>query len=129
MICKNCGAKIINRESYCPSCGMELLIPYSKSLKEKYMAGEYIDRQDSYSLNDKNRKTQEEYSSDSTEEYEHYYDTESQESNESEESGSSGFLATFLVLIIALLIGFLIGMIIFSGSLQSIPGMGNFTGI
>jgi hypothetical protein len=129
MICKNCGAKIINRESYCPSCGMELLIPYSKSLKEKYMAGEYIDRQDSSILNDKNRKTQDEYPSDSTREYEQYYENESQESNEPEESSSSGFLATFLVLIIALLIGFLIGMIIFSGTLQSLPGMGNFTGI
>jgi len=125
MICKNCGAEI-NRESYCPSCGMELLIPYSKSLKEKYMAGEYIDRHDGSILNDKNHRTHEEYSDDSTEEY---YGNESQESNEQDESSSSGFLATFLVLIIALLIGFLIGMIIFSGTFQSLPGMGNFTGI
>ena len=45
MICKNCGAKIKNRETYCPSCGMELMVPYSKSLKEKYIAGEYQDHQ------------------------------------------------------------------------------------
>ena len=43
MICKNCGANIKNRETYCPSCGMELMVPYSKSLKEKYIAGEYQD--------------------------------------------------------------------------------------
>jgi hypothetical protein len=122
MICKNCGAEI-NKESYCPSCGMELLIPYSKSLKEKYLAGEYIDRHDSSVSSDKNHRTYEEYSQNSTEEYDHYYGNESQETNEPEESGSSGFLATFLILIIALLIGFLIGMIIFSGTLQSLPGM------
>ena len=63
MICKNCGADIRNRESYCPSCGMELLIPYSKSLKEKYIAGEYHDRQDNYISRDKrkNRVIENEY--------------------------------------------------------------------
>ena len=63
MICKNCGADIRNRESYCPSCGMELLIPYSKSLKEKYIAGEYHDRQDSHISRNKgkNRVMESEY--------------------------------------------------------------------
>jgi hypothetical protein len=126
MICKNCGAEIVNRESYCPSCGMELLIPYSKSLKEKYMAGEYIDRQDNSVIKDNRRSKEDKYSNDREDEYVHYYEKESEEVYDTEETGSSGLLATFLVLIIALLIGFLMGMIIFSGTL---PGMQNFMGI
>lgn len=130
MICKNCNAKIRNRESYCPSCGMELLIPYSKSLKEKYMAGEYIDRQDDSILRDKrNNRTQEsEYPNEkSADEYEQYYENEAQEHPETKKSGSSVIVVIILFLIVALLIGFVIGMIIFSGILHTLPSISNLT--
>ncbi len=124
MICKNCGADIRNRESYCPSCGMELLIPYSKSLKEKYIAGEYHDRQDNYISRDKrkNRVIENEYTDKWSDEHEQY-DEDVQEGYETGKSGSSGIMVTFLFLIMALLFGLVLGLVIFSGSLQSLTGL------
>ena len=124
MICKNCGADIRNRESYCPSCGMELLIPYSKSLKEKYIAGEYHDRQDNYISRDKrkNRVIENEYTDKWHDEHEQY-EEDVQEGYETGKSGSSGIMVTFLFLIMALLFGLVLGLVIFSGSLQSLTGL------
>ena len=124
MICKNCGADIRNRESYCPSCGMELLIPYSKSLKEKYIAGEYHDRQDNYISRDKrkNRVIENEYTDKWSDEHEQY-EEDVQEGYETGKSGSSGIMVTFLFLIMALLFGLVLGLVIFSGSLQSLTGL------
>ncbi|HSQ02290.1 MAG TPA: zinc-ribbon domain-containing protein [Methanobacterium sp.] len=124
MICKNCGADIRNRESYCPSCGMELLIPYSKSLKEKYIAGEYHDRQDNYISRDKrkNRVIEDEYTDKWYDEHEQY-EEDVQEGYETGKSGSSGIMVTFLFLIMALLFGLVLGLVIFSGSLQSLTGL------
>ncbi len=129
MICKNCGAEIRKRESYCPKCGMELTIPYSKSLKEKYMAGEYSDNGDNFISRDRNTNCVQdnEYHYESTSdyyntEYEQYHENEDYEEYEKNSSGSI-IGATLLFLAVALLIGFVIGMIIFSGSMQSIPGM------
>ena len=121
MICKNCGEEIRNRENYCPSCGMELLVPYSKSLKEKYIAGEYQDHQEDYIIR-KNNKTKNEYHPrEDTADYEQY-DDQTLEEYETKESGSSGiFTVTFLFLIMALLFGFVIGMIIFSGIITGMP--------
>ncbi len=115
MICKNCGEEIRNRENYCPSCGMELSVPYSKSLKEKYIAGEYQDHQEEHIIR-KNNQTENEYRPrKDTADYEQY-DDQTLEEYETKESGSSGiFTVTFLFLIMALLFGFVIGMIIFSG--------------
>jgi zinc-ribbon domain len=128
MICKNCGANIRNRESYCPNCGMELMVPYSKSLKEKYIAGEYHDQRDDLNIKDRyNQKNQEE-------EFEHVkrsYETEDYYGNETleeyETRGSSAFLAIILFLVVALLFGFVLGMILFSGALHSLPGFSNIT--
>ena len=124
MICKNCGADIRNRESYCPSCGMELLIPYSKSLKEKYIAGEYHDSQDNYISRDKrkNRVIEDEYTDKWYDEHEQY-EEDVQEGYETGKSGSSGIMVTFLFLIMALLFGLVLGLVIFSGSLQSLTGL------
>ncbi|MBZ2165554.1 hypothetical protein K8N75_05810 [Methanobacterium sp. VT] len=104
-----------NRENYCPSCGMELSVPYSKSLKEKYIAGEYQDHQEEHIIR-KNNRTETEYRPrKDTNDYEQY-DDQTLEEYETKESGSSGiFTVTFLFLIMALLFGFVIGMIIFSG--------------
>jgi hypothetical protein len=124
MICKNCGADIRNRESYCPSCGMELLIPYSKSLKEKYIAGEYHDSQDNYISRDKrkNRVIESEYTDKWSDEHEQY-EEDVHEGYETGKSGSSGIMVTFLFLIMALLFGLVLGLVIFSGSLQSLTGL------
>jgi hypothetical protein len=117
MICKNCGANIKNRESYCPSCGMELMVPYSKSLKEKYIAGEYQDHPKNSNFHDKtdNKLKHHEHEDD----YEQYQGNESYEESQ---SGSSALLAIILFLIVALLFGFVLGIILFSGALHHIPG-------
>ena len=130
MICKNCGANIRNRESYCPSCGMELMIPYSKSLKEKYIAGEYRDHPDDF-IDKKNYVEQvNEYQPEKREdEYDQNYRYETHEEYEAPESGSSILLAIILFLVVALLFGFVIGIIIFSGALHSVPGFTNITGL
>jgi len=44
MICENCGAKIRNRESYCPRCGTELFDFEHKPLQKKFLRGEYRDQ-------------------------------------------------------------------------------------
>lgn len=132
MICKNCGAEIRNRESYCPNCGMELYVPYSKSLKEKYIAGEYQDRQEDFIVRDRrnNRAEKKEYYPEQgADEYEQHHEDETQEYNETGGSGSSVIVVIILFLIVALLIGFVMGMIIFSGVLQSLPGFSNVTGL
>jgi hypothetical protein len=131
MICKNCGANITKKENYCPSCGMELMIPYSKSLKEKYIAGEYHDQQDDFNTRGtrSNRSVErEDYPEQDADEYEQYHGAEGEYENENRGSGSSVLLVIILFLIVALLIGFVIGMIIFSGVLQSLPGFSNVTG-
>ena len=126
MICKNCGANIKNRETYCPSCGMELMVPYSKSLKEKYIAGEYQDNpKNSVGYNKKNPIGQEE-------EYHHveheqYHGNETHEEYQQQESGSSALLAIILFLVVALLFGFVLGIILFSGALHQIPIFSNIT--
>jgi hypothetical protein len=128
MICKNCGANIRNRESYCPNCGMELMVSYSKSLKEKYIAGEYHDQRDDLIIKDRyNRKNQEEEFEPVKRSYEteDYYGNETLE--EYETKGSSAFLAIILFLVVALLFGFVLGMILFSGALHSLPGFSNIT--
>ena len=132
MICKNCGAEISNRESYCPSCGMELMVPYSKSLKEKYIAGEYQDRQDDFIVRDRRNKRVEEresYHEKGADDYGQYYGNETEEYHETEESGTSLVAVIILFLIVALLIGFVIGILIFSGFLQSLPGLSNGTSL
>ena len=130
MICKNCGANIRNRESYCPSCGMELMIPYSKSLKEKYIAGEYRDHPDDF-IDKKNYVEQvNEYQPEKrVDEYNQYHGDETYGEYETPESGSSILLAIILFLVVALLFGFVIGIIIFSGALHSVPGFTNITGL
>jgi hypothetical protein len=127
MICKNCGAEISKMESYCPKCGMELSIPYSKSLKEKYMAGEYSDNEDKFISEDRNVNPTYDndylYENHSDSAYEQYHSSEDHHEEYENHSSGSGIGATILFLVVALLIGFVIGMIIFSGSMQSIPGM------
>ena len=129
MICKNCGAEIKNKESYCPSCGMELFVPYSKSLKEKYIAGEYQDHEENFIVRDRrNSPAEEEYYPEKDDgEQEQYHGDEKEEYNESG-GGISVIAVIILFLIVALLIGFVIGILIFSGFLQSLPGFSNVTG-
>jgi len=132
MICKNCGAEIRSRENYCPSCGMELFVPYSKSLKEKYMAGEYQDNQDDFIVRDRRNKKVEEreqYPEKGADDYEQYHGNETEEYHETGESDTSIVAVIILFLIVALLIGFVIGILIFSGFLQSLPGFSNVTGL
>lgn len=125
MMCKNCGSNISSRESYCPNCGMELMVPYSKSLKEKYIAGEYSDRQEDYiPRNKRNQRENEMDYPDETDEAYHY-ENAPQEEYVTEESGTSLVLVLFLFLIIALLVGFIFGFAIFSGILHSLPGLSN----
>lgn len=127
MICKNCGANIKNRETYCPSCGMELMVPYSKSLKEKYIAGEYHDNPNSIVHNNRNQNVQQEEFRhvERTNEYEQYHGNERHEEYQPQESGSSALLAIILFLVVALLIGFVLGIILFSGALHQIPIFSN----
>lgn len=126
MICENCGTDINRRESYCPNCGMELMVPYSKSLKEKYIAGEYYDRQERYNTdaNRSQRESEADYPAESTAEG-YQVENASQEVYETEESGTSLVLVLFLFLIIALLVGFIFGFAVFSGILHSLPGFSN----
>ncbi len=130
MICKNCGANIRTRESYCPNCGMELMVPYSKSLKEKYIAGEYHDKHDNLDFRDKteHRNQENEYKpAEPAYESGEYYGNETMEEYETKKSSSSALLAIFLFLVVALLFGFVLGMILFSGYLHSLPGFSNIT--
>ena len=130
MICKNCGTNIRNRESYCPNCGMELMVPYSKSLKEKYIAGEYHDQHDDLIFRDKKEHRDPENEFKPVErayESEEYYGNGTMEEYETKKSGSSTLLAIILFLVVALLFGFVIGMILFSGYLHSLPGFSNVT--
>ncbi|MGB8232773.1 MAG: zinc-ribbon domain-containing protein [Methanobacterium sp.] len=130
MICKNCGANIRNRENYCPNCGMELMVSYSKSLKEKYIAGEYSDHRDDLIIKDKyNQKNQKEEFEPVKHSYEteEYYGNETLEGYETGESGSSALFAIILFLVVALLFGFVLGMILFSGALHSLSGFSNIT--
>lgn len=116
MICKNCGEELINKDNYCPQCGMELSNTYSKPLKEKYIDGEYEDNQKNYTPN--KNKSDQEYPSKDTD-----YDQNIQtlEEYESKEEGSGLFTIIILVLIAALLFGLLIGLIIFTGILSGLP--------
>lgn len=147
MICENCGVEIKNRERYCPSCGMELLIPYSKSLKEKYMAGEYLENQDTHVHYQKKnvKKEIEHYAEANVHNYHQNYESRADEYTDAQEysdardypnaqeypeaeeyegeSGISILVVIILFLIVALLIGFLIGILIFSGFLNSLPGL------
>jgi hypothetical protein len=129
MICKNCGANIKNKESYCPSCGMELMVPYSKSLKEKYIAGEYQDHQNSSVSNKKTKMYQEQElrQVENTHEHEQYHGNETYEEYQPQKSGSSALLAIILFLVVALLFGFVLGIILFSGALHQIPIFSNIT--
>lgn len=130
MICKNCGAEIKNKESYCPSCGMELFVPYSKSLKEKYIAGEYNDREENFIVRDRRNSPVEEeyYPEKGADEQEQYQGDETEDYNETG-GGTSIIAVIILFLIVALLVGFVIGILIFSGFLQSLPGFSNVTGL
>jgi len=130
MICKNCGAEIKTKESYCPSCGMELFVPYSKSLKEKYIAGEYHDRDENFIVRDRQNGPAEEeyYSENGADAQEQYHGDETEEYNEIG-GGTSVIAVIILFLIVALLVGFVIGILIFSGFLQSLPGFSNVTGL
>lgn len=133
MICENCGAEIRNREIYCPNCGMEIISPYNKSIKARYMAGEYTENQGNYNpRNKRSRRDREEYVeetepqvSEDTEPaaVEEYYEPEPEEYEES--GGVSVLTVIILFLIVALLIGFVIGILVFSGFLQSLPGFSN----
>ena len=95
MICKNCGANIRNKENYCPNCGMELMVSYSKSLKEKYIAGEYHDHRDDLIIKDRyDQKSQKE----EFEPVKHSYETEDYYGNETleeYETGENWFICTF----------------------------------
>lgn len=122
MICENCGVRIKNRESYCPNCGMELITPYTKSIKAKYIAGEYNENQNTYVP--RNKRNAEEYDQQITDEpevseVEEYYEADVEEYKE---SGISVITVIILFLIVALLIGFVIGILVFSGFLHSLPG-------
>ncbi len=125
MICENCGAEIKNRESYCPNCGMELINPHTKSIKAKYMAGEYTENQNTYVPKNKTKlpKEKQEYIEEKDDpEVQQYAEADMEEY---EESGVSILTVIILFLIVALLIGFVIGILIFSGFLQSLPGFSN----
>jgi len=137
MICENCGANIKNRESFCPNCGMELMNPYSKSIKAKYIAGEYNEDQDTHIENQnykenrdtyvpKNRRNARKEKQQPIEEtdpvFEEHYEADVEEYTE---SGVSVLTVIILFLIVALLIGFVIGILVFSGFLQSLPGFSN----
>lgn len=115
MICKNCGEELINNENYCPQCGMELSTSYSKPLKEKYIEGEYQDKQENY-ISPKN-KTNQEYPS---KDMEYEYNNQTLEEYEAKEEGSRLFTIIILVLIAALLFGLLIGLIMFTGILSGL---------
>ncbi len=128
MICKNCGANIKNRETYCPSCGMELMVPYSKSLKEKYIAGEYQDNKKNLVVPNKRNQIDHEHGLQNVEyntEYEQYHGNETNEEYQTNGSGSSALLAIILFLVVALVFGFVLGIILFSGALHQIPIFSN----
>lgn len=147
MICENCGANIKNRESFCPNCGMELMTPYSKSIKAKYIAGEYTEDQDRHTdhntyIENQDHKANQDYKENResyvpknrrnarkekpTEEIDvpaqEQYEEDVEEYNE---SGVSILTVIILFLIVALLIGFVIGILVFSGFLHSLPGFSN----
>ena len=127
MICKNCGANIKNKETYCPSCGMELMVPYSKSLKEIYIAGEYQDHPKNSVVHNRRNKTEQKQELrhvEDTDEYEQYHGNEEYQK---QGSGSSALLAIILFLVVALLFGFVLGIILFSGALHQIPIFSNIT--
>ncbi|UTB31635.1 MAG: zinc-ribbon domain-containing protein [Methanobacterium sp. ERen5] len=129
MICENCGAEIRNRENYCPNCGMEVISPYNKSIKARYMAGEYTEDQGNYYSRKKRSRSEEVYVEETEpqvlketepELVEEYYEPEPKEIEE--EGGVSVLTVIILFLIVALLFGFVIGILIFSGFLHSLPG-------
>jgi len=125
MICENCGAEIRNRENYCPNCGMEIISPYNKSIKARYMAGEYTENQGNYHQRKQRPRKEKEVYVEETEplKEEEYYEPEPEEYEES--GGVSVLTVIILFLIFALLIGFGIGILVFSGFLHSLPGFSN----
>ena len=132
MICENCGAEIRNRENYCPNCGMEVISPYNKSIKARYMAGEYTENQGDYYSRKRRSKDEEVYVEETEpqvsketepELVEEYYEPEPEDFEES--GGVSVLTVIILFLVVALLIGFVIGILVFSGFLHSLPGFSN----
>lgn len=133
MICENCGAEIRNRENYCPNCGMEIINPYNKSIKARYMAGEYTENPGNYHQRKQRSQREKEVYVEETEpnvlndsepaKEEDYYEAEPEEYEES--GGVSVLTVIILFLIVALLIGFVMGILIFSGFLHSLPGFSN----
>ena len=108
-VCENCGCHIRKGDSYCPKCGMELLVSEYKPLKKRYIRGEYYDEEEEQFYEDgpvypeRNTGYEDEYD----------YDNEETES-------SGGMLPIILFLVVALLIGFIFGIIIFSSYTPSL---------
>lgn len=102
MICDNCGGHTRRGDTYCPNCGMELLVSEYKPLQRKYIRGEY---QEEHFLDEDVPNYEE------TAEYETGYDYE-------DSQGSSRWLSVFLILMIALFLGLISGFIMFSGGFQ-----------
>jgi hypothetical protein len=104
------------------------MVPYSKSLKEKYKAGEYQDNsKNQVAHNKRDQMGQKEAFQrvEHTNEYEQYHGNEIPEEYQPQGSGSSALLAIILFLVVALLFGFVLGIILFSGALHQIPIFSN----
>lgn len=132
MKCKNCGAYIKRRDTYCPHCGMKVENPeYQpqqknknseyKPLQQRYIRGEYQDRQDEfYDHNIETQYINEEPTYQKPRKKYRGYDLSEYYPEEETESSGSGMTIIVLILLIALLIGFVIGIIMFtSGSFTS----------
>lgn len=110
-ICENCGCNIRKGDSYCPRCGMELLVSEYKPLKKMYIRGEYYDEEEQF-FDD--GPVYPERNTGSEDEYDNH--------NEEKES-SGGMLPIVLFLVVALLIGFIFGIIIFSSYTPSLTSL------
>ena len=112
VVCENCGGNIRKGDSYCPQCGMELLVSEYKPLKKRYIRGEYYDEEEERFYEEgpvyPERNT----------EYEDAYDYDNEETK-----SSGGMLPFVLFLVVALLIGFIFGIIIFSSYTPSLTSL------
>jgi predicted nucleic acid-binding Zn-ribbon protein len=132
MICDNCGANIDKSEEYCPNCGMELLHSAPKHTKKKYYKNsEPVSRDNPHLIEKPIKKRYYEDSRPESPDYSQYDDdgakyeeSETLEEDHKEKSGS-GIGNIILLLFIALILGFIVGMMMFSSSMQYIPGFSN----
>jgi len=122
MKCENCGAKIQNKDKYCPYCGRD--IPEYKPLQNRYLRGKYQeDEEDLLFDNEVYYHSDEAHYHHEYENVENEYQNMEYDDYEVNESQSSSWSLVVLLLIVALLIGFVMGFIFFAGKLMNVPSV------